>query len=82
MMSPANAQDVPYQREVDIEDRRRLTIGLTERGPAAAEVLAAAGGTVDDELMSRVRTKYIERARRVLFELVDVGRMTMGQAAK
>jgi hypothetical protein len=66
------------KREVDSEDRRRLTIGLTERGRAAAKVLAAAGITVDDELMSRVETKDIERTRRVLFELVDIERKTMG----
>jgi len=59
-----------------------LTIGLTERGRAAANVLATAGVAVDDELMSRVGTKDIERARRVLFVLVDIGRKTMGQAAK
>lgn len=35
--------------EVDSEDRPRLTIGLTERGRAAAKVLAAAGVTVDGE---------------------------------
>ena len=70
------------RREVDGEDRRRLAIGLTERGRAAAKVLAAAGVTVDNELMSRIGPKDIERARRVLFVLVDIGRKTMGQAAK
>jgi hypothetical protein len=58
------------------------TIGLTERGRAAAKVLAAAGATVDNELTSRVGPKDIERARRVLFALVDIGRKTMGQAEK
>ena len=70
------------KREVDGEDRRRLTIGLTERGRAAAKVLAGAGVTVDDELMSRVGTEDIEGARRVLFALVAIGRKTMRQAAK
>jgi DNA-binding MarR family transcriptional regulator len=70
------------KREVDGEDRRRLTIGLTERGRAAAKVLAAAGATVDNELTSRVGPKDVERARRVLFVLVDIGRKTIGQAAK
>jgi hypothetical protein len=59
-----------------------LTIGLTERGRAAVKVLAVAGVTVDNELMARVGPKDIERARRVLFVLVDIGRKTMGQAEK
>jgi hypothetical protein len=71
-----------FKREVDGEDRRRLTIGLTERGRAAAKLLAAAGATVDNELTSRVGPMDIERARRILFVLVDIGRKTMGQAAK
>ena len=60
----------------------RCTIGLTERGRAAAIVLAAAGVTVDKDLMSRVGVKDIERAHCVLFVLVDIGRKTMRQAAK
>jgi DNA-binding MarR family transcriptional regulator len=70
------------KRDVDGEDRRRLTIGLTERGRAAAKVLSAAGATVDDELISRVGPKDIERARRVLFVLVDIGRKMMAQTTK
>jgi DNA-binding MarR family transcriptional regulator len=62
------------ERKVDGEDRRRLTIELTERGRAAAKVLAAAGAAVDDELLSRIGPKDVERARRALFVLVDVGR--------
>ena len=44
----------------------RLTIGLTERGRGAAKVLAAAGVTVDDELMVRVGThsgEFLPRRR-------------------
>jgi DNA-binding MarR family transcriptional regulator len=62
------------EREVDDEDRRRLTIGLTQRGRAAAAVLAAAGATVDEELRSRIDPKDLERARRTLCALVDIGR--------
>jgi DNA-binding MarR family transcriptional regulator len=61
-------------RDVDMEDRRKLTIGLTERGRAAAKVVAAAGATVDGELLSQVGPKDIERTRQTLFVLVDIGR--------
>jgi DNA-binding MarR family transcriptional regulator len=37
-------------REVSPEDRRRMSIELTERGSAAAEVVGRAIGQVDDEL--------------------------------
>jgi DNA-binding MarR family transcriptional regulator len=70
------------KREVDSEDRRRLTIGLTERGRAAARVIAAAGTTVDEELISRVGPMDIERARRVLAVLVDIGRKMMARPKK
>jgi DNA-binding MarR family transcriptional regulator len=70
------------KREVDSEDRRRLTIGLTERGRAAARVIAAAGATVDEELISRVGPMDIERARRVLAVLVDIGRKMMARPKK
>jgi len=62
------------ERNVDTQDRRKLTIGLTERGRAAAKVLTAASATVDVELLSRVGPKEVERARRALFVLVDIGR--------
>jgi DNA-binding MarR family transcriptional regulator len=67
------------ERDVDSEDRRRLTIGLTERGRAAAKVLAAAGTTVDAELLSRVGPKDLERTRRTLLVLVDMGRKLAAQ---
>ena len=69
------------KRDVDDEDRRRLKIGLTERGRAAARVLSAAGVTVDEELISRVGAKDIEIARRILFVLVDIGRKMLQQTA-
>jgi DNA-binding MarR family transcriptional regulator len=69
------------KREVDDDDRRRLKIELTERGRAAAKTLSAAGATVDDELAARVGSKDIERARLVLFVLVDIGRKRLVQTA-
>jgi DNA-binding MarR family transcriptional regulator len=67
-------------RQVDNEDRRRLTIDLTERGRGAAKVLIAAGATVDAELLSRVGPKDVERTRRTLLALVDIGRKLAAEA--
>ncbi|MGO9454183.1 MAG: MarR family winged helix-turn-helix transcriptional regulator [Candidatus Binataceae bacterium] len=61
------------QRDVDTEDRRKLTIALTGRGRAAAKVLGTARATVDAELISRVGPKEVERARRTLSVLVEMG---------
>lgn len=61
-------------RQVDSVDRRRLTIDLTQRGRGAAKVLIAAGATVDAELLSRVEPQDVERTRRTLLVLVDIGR--------
>jgi DNA-binding MarR family transcriptional regulator len=60
-------------RQVDSEDRRRLTIDLTKRGRGAANVLIAAGAAVDAELLSRVGPKDVERTRRTLLVLVEIG---------
>lgn len=62
------------QRDVDGTDRRRLTVGLTDRGSDAARVLATAGATVDHELLERVGPRDVERARRALSVLADIGR--------
>ncbi len=70
------------RREVDAADRRRLTIGLTERGHAAAKVLIAARATVDHELESRVGTRDVERARSVLSALVEIGRISARKSAQ
>jgi DNA-binding MarR family transcriptional regulator len=67
------------KREVDSEDRRRLSIELTEWGRAAAKVLTAAAARVDEELRSRIGLKAIECARRALFVLVDIGRKMANQ---
>lgn len=61
------------RRDVDEEDRRRLTVALTERGRAAAKAMAAARTAVDTELTARMGRREVERARRVLAALVDIG---------
>lgn len=61
-------------REVDPEDRRRLTITLTERGKAAAKIVGAARTAVDNALLARVGATDIERTRRTLLVLAQIGR--------
>lgn len=61
------------ERDIDPEDRRKLTIALTKRGRAAVKVLAAARASVDAELLARVGPKDVERTLRTLSALVDMG---------
>ncbi|RDS81770.1 MarR family winged helix-turn-helix transcriptional regulator [Dyella psychrodurans] len=62
------------QRTVDPEDRRKLTITLTERGRAAASVQAAAREQVDAALVARVGEDDVASMRRALAVLIDISR--------
>jgi DNA-binding MarR family transcriptional regulator len=61
------------ERAVDKEDRRKLTVTLTERGRGAAAIQAAAREKVDAELLAAVGPEDIERTRRTLVALIDMG---------
>ena len=61
------------ERAMDKEDRRKLTVTLTERGREAAAVQAAAREKVDAELLAAVGAEDIERTRRTLATLIDMG---------
>lgn len=61
------------ERRADPEDRRKLTVTLTERGRAAAAVQAAAREKIDAELIARVGRENFDRTRRTLGVLVDIG---------
>jgi DNA-binding MarR family transcriptional regulator len=61
------------ERSVDPDDRRRLTIGLTDRGQAAAAVVRAAVDGVDAELVARVGAGEVARARATLGALTELG---------
>jgi len=61
-------------RAPDKEDRRKLTVALTERGRAAAEIQAAAREKVDAELLALVGQDDVNRTRRTLAALIDLGR--------
>ncbi len=60
-------------RSPDKEDRRKLTVGLTERGRAAAAVQAAAREKVDAELVATVGQDNVDRTRRTLAALIGIG---------
>lgn len=56
-------------REVDAQDRRRLTVTLTERGRAAAAIQREAGERIEAELTRRLSPEHIARTRETLAEL-------------
>jgi DNA-binding MarR family transcriptional regulator len=61
------------ERTVDGEDRRKLTVTLTERGRAAAATQSAAREKIDAELLACVGPEDISRTRRTLAVLIDLG---------
>jgi DNA-binding MarR family transcriptional regulator len=61
------------KRQVDEDDRRKLTVTLTERGRAAAATQAAARHDIDAALIARVGEDDVRRMRRTLAALIDLG---------
>lgn len=61
------------ERAVDPNDRRKLTVTLTEIGRAAAAAQAAAREKVDAELKARVGQEAIDCTRRTLAALIAIG---------
>lgn len=61
------------ERAVDDADRRKLTVTLTERGRAAATAQAEARKKIDAELVARVGEEDVDRTRRTLAALIDIG---------
>ena len=66
------------ERAVDKEDRRKLTVTLTERGREAAAIQAAARKKVDADLLAAVGPEDVERTRRTLATLIDIGSQNEG----
>jgi DNA-binding MarR family transcriptional regulator len=58
-------------RAVDPDDRRRLTVSLTERGTAAAGSVRAAVDGLDAELAQQVGAAAVAQMRATLGALVD-----------
>jgi DNA-binding MarR family transcriptional regulator len=61
------------ERTVDSEDRRKLTITLTPRGKAAAAAQGAAREKIDAELEDRVGRENVNRTRKTLAALIEMG---------
>lgn len=61
------------KRAEDPEDRRKSNVTLTERGRAAASVQAAAREKIDVQLIERVGADNVQRTRRTLAALIDMG---------
>lgn len=61
------------ERTPDPEDRRKLTVALTERGRAAAATQRAAREKIDAALIARVGKENVERTVRTLAALIDLG---------
>jgi DNA-binding MarR family transcriptional regulator len=65
-------------RAADPDDRRRLTISLTGRGLAAAEVIRNAVGRVDADVLRRVGPEYVAHTRATLAALTEAGHDSEG----
>jgi DNA-binding MarR family transcriptional regulator len=61
------------ERSPDPDDRRRLTVTLTDRGRLAADASRRAVWTVDAELTARLGDECVTQARAVLLELIEIG---------
>jgi DNA-binding MarR family transcriptional regulator len=61
------------ERKIDPEDRRKLTVMLTERGRAAAAIQTSARERIDEELIRRAGRKNVDHARHTLGVLIDMG---------
>jgi len=58
-------------RSVDSQDRRRLTISLTERGQAAAMVIRRAVERLDADLVGHVGPEFVAHTRATLASLIE-----------
>jgi DNA-binding MarR family transcriptional regulator len=61
-------------RRTDDEDRRKLTITLTDRGKSAAEIQRTAREKIDAALQERVGRNNVIRTRKTLAALCGMGR--------
>jgi len=63
-------------RSPDPEDRRRMTVVLTERGTMAASACRDAADGVDAELAARVGADQVTGTRATLAALIEMGRQS------
>lgn len=62
------------ERSMDPNDRRKLTVGLTERGRAAGAIQTGAREAIDSRLLAVVGPEAVALTRRSLAVLIDIGR--------
>jgi len=60
------------ERAADPDDRRKLTVRLTERGQGAAAAQAAARQAIDAELLAQTSAEDVSRLRWMLAVLVEI----------
>jgi DNA-binding MarR family transcriptional regulator len=65
-------------RRPDAEDRRRMTVSLTERGELAAAASRQAVEAVDADLVRHVGEESVAHARTTLAALIELGRSQPG----
>lgn len=70
------------ERAVHAEDRRRLTIKLSERGRAAATVIRAVVDRIEADLVERAGAESVAHARKALQTLIELGRAAPDAGAK
>ncbi len=61
-------------RSPDPDDRRRMTVSLTERGRTAADAGRAAVERIDARLVERVGPEHVAHTRATLAALIGLGR--------
>jgi DNA-binding MarR family transcriptional regulator len=62
------------ERDIDPEDRRRLTVTLTARGREAAAIARAAVERIDAALLKKVGREHVAHTRATLFALIELTR--------
>ena len=60
------------ERRVDADDRRRMTLTLTERGRAASEVVYHTVVEIDERLVAAVGAEYVAHTKETLAALVEL----------
>jgi DNA-binding MarR family transcriptional regulator len=60
-------------RSSDPDDRRRMSLGLTERGSMAAAAIRAAAERIQAELVDRVGIEQVAQTRATLAALMEIG---------
>jgi DNA-binding MarR family transcriptional regulator len=60
------------ERSVDPDDRRRIVVGLTERGRAAAAAVRSGVDSVDAQLVDRLKPAELRGLRAGLLALCDI----------